>query len=162
MQTVLCKRPLTTYNIYRERNCCTMHIAKVTDMCSRATIASFTCECQLFDFFILCLRRQYAATTAVTAATVIHARFQPTRGQSVFDGGFEVLRPSVRGTPLPTTYSEGLLLPVGASPCAPTYNHGVVQHVVFNRLGLAQPHKCSLKAATCHANSTVQAASNSI
>ena len=78
--------------------------------------------------------------------------------KSVFEGGFELLRPSVRGTPSPTTHSEGLLLRVGALPCcAPTYNCGMVQHVVFNRLGLAQPHECSSKAATCHANSTVQA-----
>ena len=40
---------------------------------------------------------------------------------------------------------------------------GVVQHMVFDRFGLAQPHnKCISKAATCHANSTVQAASNNI
>ena len=31
---VLCKRPLTTYNLYRERNCCTIHIAKATDVFS--------------------------------------------------------------------------------------------------------------------------------
>ena len=43
-------------------------------------------------------------------------------------------------------HSEGLLLRVGALPCAHTYNRGVVQHVVFNRLGLAQPHECSSKA----------------
>ena len=61
----------------------------------------------------------------------------PTCMGSVFEGGFEVLRPSVRGTPSPTTHSEGLLLRVSALPCAPiTYNRGVVQHVVFNRLGL--------------------------
>ena len=68
---------------------------------------------------------------------------------------FELLRPSVRGTPSPTTHSEGLLLRVGALPCAPTDNRGVVQLVVFNRLGVAQPHECSSKAATCHANSIV-------
>ena len=29
--------------------------------------------------------------------------------------------------------------------CAPTYNLGVVQHMVFDRFGLAQPHnKCIL------------------
>ena len=54
----------------------------------------------------------------------------PTYTRSVFGGGFEVLRPSVRGTP--TTHSEGLLLRVGVLPCASTYNRGVVQHVVFN------------------------------
>ena len=26
---------------------------------------------------------------------------------------------------------------------APTFNRGVVQHVVFDRFGLAQPHECS-------------------
>ena len=43
-----------------------------------------------------------------------------------------------------------------------TYNRGVVQHVVFDRSGLEQLHECSSKAATCHVNSTVQAASNNI
>ena len=38
---------------------------------------------------------------------------------------FEFLRPFVWGTP--TTHSEGLLLRIGALPCAPTYNRGVVQ-----------------------------------
>ena len=82
--------------------------------------------------------------------------------RSVFEGGFELLRPSVRGTPSPTTHSEGLLLRVGALRCTPTYNRDVVQHAVFNRLRLAQPHECISKAATCHTNSTVQAASNII
>ena len=68
------------------------------------------------------------------------------------------LRPFVRGTP--TTHSEGLLLRVGALPCAPTYNRGVVQHVVFNRLGLTQPHECSSKAAIYHANSFATSSNN--
>ena len=34
--------------------------------------------------------------------------------------------------------------------------------MVFDRFGLAQPHKCISKAATCHANSTVQATCNNI
>ena len=46
---------------------------------------------------------------------VIHAC---TRGMSFFF--FLILRPFVRGTPM--THSEGLLLRVGALPCAPTYN----------------------------------------
>ena len=71
---------------------------------------------------------------------------------------FEFLRPFVRGTP--TTHSEGLLLRVGALPCAPTYNRGVVQHVVFNRLGLAQPHECSSKAVIYHANSSATSSNN--
>ena len=71
---------------------------------------------------------------------------------------FEFLRPFVRGTP--TTHSEGLPLRVGALPCAPTYNRGVVQHVVFNRLGLAQPHECSSKAAIYHANSSATSSNN--
>ena len=71
---------------------------------------------------------------------------------------FEFLRPFVRGTP--TTHSEGLLLPVGALPCAPTYNRGVVQHVVFNRWGLAQPHECSSKAAIYHASSSATSSNN--
>ena len=90
-----------------------------------------------------------------------HPCLSPTCTRSVFEGEFEFLRPSVRGTP--KTHSEGLLLRVGAPPCVPTHNRGVVQHTVFNCLGLVQPHECSSKAATCHANSTaVQAASNSI
>ena len=68
------------------------------------------------------------------------------------------LRPFVRGTP--TKHSDGLLLRVGALPCAPTYNRGVVQHVVFNRLGLAQPHECSSKAAIHHANSSATSSNN--
>ena len=91
-----------------------------------------------------------------------HPCLSSTYTRSVFEGGFELLRPSVRGTPSPTTHSEGLLLRVGALPCAPSDHRGVVQHVVFNRLGLAQPHECSSKAGTCHANGTVQAASNII
>ena len=51
---------------------------------------------------------------------------------------------------------------LGPLPCAPTYNRGMTQHVVFDRFGLAQPHKFSWQAATCHANSAVQATSNSI
>ena len=34
MQIVLCKRPPTTYNLYRGRSCCTTHVAKATDMLS--------------------------------------------------------------------------------------------------------------------------------
>ena len=83
---------------------------------------------------------------------VIHAC---TRGLSFF---FFFVRPFVRG--LPTTHSEGLLLRVGALPCAPIYNRGVVQHVVFNRLGLAQPHECSSKAAIYHANSSATLSNN--
>ena len=85
---------------------------------------------------------------------VIHAC---TRGLS-FEEFFEFLRPFVRGTP--TTHSKGLLLRVGALPCAPTYNRGVVQYVVFNRLGLAQPHECSSKAAIYHANSSATSSNN--
>ena len=80
---------------------------------------------------------------------VIHDCLQPTRGLCLkVDLNFCVR--SVRGTPSPTTHSEGLLLRVGALPCAPTYNPGVVQHVVFNRLGFAQTQECSSKAVTCH------------
>ena len=68
------------------------------------------------------------------------------------------LRPIVRGTP--TTRSEGLLLRVGELPCAPTYNRGVVQYVVFNRFGLAQPHECSSKAVIYNANSSATPSNN--
>ena len=47
-----------------------------------------------------------------------------TRGLSFFDL-FLFFASFVRGTP--TTHSEGLLLRVGALPCANTYNRGVVQ-----------------------------------
>ena len=50
----------------------------------------------------------------------IHPCLSSTYTRSVFEGGFELLRPSVRGTPSSSTHSEGLLLRVGALPCAPT------------------------------------------
>ena len=55
-------------------------------------------------FLILYLRRRYAATVAANAATkssmpVIHAWLSPSHRRSVFEGRFELLRPSVRGTP---------------------------------------------------------------
>ena len=90
-----------------------------------------------------------------TQPVVIHAC---TRGLFFEFFLFEFLRPFVQGTP--TTHSEGLLLRVGALPCAPTYNRGVVQHVVFNRLGLAQPHECRSKAAIYHANSSATSSNN--
>ena len=64
----------------------------------------------------------------------------------------------------PTTHREhkGLLLQIGLSPCAPTYNRGMVQNVIFDRFELAQRHECSSKGVTCYANSTVQAACNLI
>ena len=67
----------------------------------------------------------------------------------MFDGRFELLCPSVRGTRSRTAYRERLLLRESALPCAPTYNRGFVQHVVFDRFGLAQRHECSSKPATC-------------
>jgi hypothetical protein len=122
-------------------------------MCSRAMIASSTWnEWQLIAIFypllaasICCHRGRHRCDT------VIHASLQPTRGLSLKANLIFCVCP-FRGTP--TTHSEGLLLRVGALPCAPTYNRGVVQHVVFNRLGLAQPHECSSKAAMFHATST--------
>ena len=161
MQTVLCKRPLTTYNMYRERHCCTMHIAKATDVFSSHDCIFHVERVPQIDIFYSLLAASICFHRGRHRCdTVMHA-LSPTYTRSVFEGGFEFLRPSVRGTP--TTHSEGLLLRVGALPCAPTYNCGMVQHVVFNRLGLTQPHECSLKVVTCHANSTaVQAASNSI
>ena len=82
----------------------------------------------------------------------------PVHEDCLFLFFFEFLRPFVRGTP--TTHSEGLLLRVGALPCASTYNRSVVQHVVFNRLGLAQSHECSSKAAIYHANSSATSSNN--
>ena len=81
-----------------------------------------------------------------------------TRGLFFYFILFLFLRPFVRGTP--TTHSEGLLLRVGALPCAPTYNRRAVQYVVFNRLGLAQPHECGSKAAIYHANSSATSSNN--
>ena len=69
MQTVLCKWPLTTYNLYWERNCCTMHTAKATDVLGPILHLPRGTSANWLTFFILCLRRQYAATVAVTAAT---------------------------------------------------------------------------------------------
>ena len=133
-------------------------------MCSRAMIAPSTWnKYQLIDNFysllaasICCHRGRCRCDTAIHVCT---------RGLSLNENEdcllrifFEFLRPFVRGTP--TTHSEGLLMRVGALPCAPTYNRGVVQHVVFNRLGLAQPHECSSKAAIYHANSSATSSNN--
>ena len=125
-------------------------------MRSRATTASSTWnESQLIDIFYSLLAASICCHRGRHRCDTSHPCRSPTYTRSVFEGGlFEVLRPSVRGTPSLNIHSEGLLLRVGALPCAPTYNRGVVQHVVFNRLELAQPHECSSKAATCHANST--------
>ena len=156
---------LETYNMYRERNCFTSHIAKAT-LCSRATIASSTWsspERVPTDWYFLF--SAYGVNMLPPRPSPLrhgHPCLSPTYTRSVFEGGFELLRPSVRGTPSPTTHSEGLLLRAGPIFCAPTHNRGVVQHVVFNRLGLAQPHECSSKAATCHANSAMQAATSGI
>ena len=138
-------------------------------MCSRATIASSTWsspqnECQLNIYFLFSACGVNMLPPRPLPLRHSHPCLSPTCTRSVFEGGFKVLRPSVRGSPSPTTHtcSEGLVLRVGALPCAPTYNRGVIQHVIFNRLGLAQPLECSSKAATCHANRTVQAPSNNI
>ena len=132
-------------------------------MCSRATIASSSWnECQLVDIFysllaasICCHRGRHRCDT------VIDARLQPTRDLCLkVDSNFCVRPSGARPQHIAKNCCCGY---VGALPCPPTYNRGVVQHVVFNRLRLAQPHECSSKAATCHANSTAaQAASNSI
>ena len=85
---------------------------------------------------------------------VIHAC---TRGLSFFVCLNFLIFASVRPGHAHDT-CEGLLLRV--LPCAPTYNRGVVQYVVFNRLGLAQPHECSSKAAIYHANSFATSSNN--
>ena len=145
MQTVMCKQPLTTYNLSRERNCCTMHTAKATDVFSSHDCI-FRVEQVPNDWH--CLFSACGVNVLPPWPSPLrysHTCLSPTYTRSVFEGGFEVLGPSARGTP--TTHSEGLLLRVGALLCAPTYNRGVIQHVVFNRLGLAQPHECTSKAA---------------
>ena len=126
---------------------------------SRNTVASSTWsnpqnEGQLIDLFysllaasICCHRGRHRYET------VIHGCLQPTRGLCVKAYVNVCVRPSGARLPSPTTQSEGLLLRVGTLPCAST----------FNRFGLAQPHECSSKAATCHANSIiVQAVSSGI
>ena len=131
------------------------HVVKATDMFSGLDCI-FLVE-QLF--MILCLQRRHAATAAVTVATQSSMPLSNLHEVSVFEGNLNF---SVQGTPLSTTHREGLLLRVGTLSCAPTYNRGVVQHVGFDRFGLVQLHECSSKAATFHANSTVQVACNSI
>ena len=164
-QYSLFKRPPTS-NLYRGRNWCTTHVAKATDVFSEHDCI-FNVEQPLervptdrYLLFSACSVDMLPPRPSPLRYS--HPGLSPTYTRSVFEDRFEFLRPSVRGTPSPTTQSEGLLLRVGTLPCAPTYNRGVVQHVIFNRFGLAQPHECSSKAATCHANSTVQAASNGI
>ena len=49
-----------------------------------------------------------------------HPCLFPICTRPAFEGGFEFLRSFVRCTP--STHSEGLLLRLGALPCAPTYN----------------------------------------
>ena len=124
-------------------------------MCSRDSVASSTSsnpsnECPLIGIFYSLL----GASTCCHRGrhrcnTVIHT-CQPTQDLCLKADVNFCVRPS--GTPSPTTHVEGLLLRVSTLPCAPTYNRGVVQHVVFNRFGLAQPHECSSKAATYYAN----------
>ena len=81
MQTVLYKRPLTTYNMYTENATAVRCALQRLQMCSRATIASSTWnECQLIDIFyfqlavsIFCHRGRHRCDT------VIHACLQPAR-----------------------------------------------------------------------------------
>ena len=149
-----CKRPLKTYlvvyNLYGERVTAVWCTLQRLQMCSRAMIAPSTWnEWQLIDIFypllaasICCHRGRHRCDT------VIHASLQPTRGLSLKANLIFCVCP-FRGTP--TTHSEGLLLRVGVLPCAPTYNRGMVQHVVFNRLGLhshtnaARRPQCSMQ-----------------
>ena len=150
---------LLTYNLYRECNCCTMHIAKATDVFSSHDCIFYVERVPIDRHFLFSARGVNMLPPWPSPLRHSHPCLSPTYTRSVFEGGSGFLRPSVRSTP--TTHSEGLLQRVGALPCAPTYNRGVVQHAVFNRLGLAQAYECSSKAATCHANSTaVQPASN--
>ena len=166
-RSVPCKQYYCAHNLYRERNCCTMHIAKATyvfsshDCIFHVEQPPERMPTDFYFWFSACGVNMLPPRPSPLRYS--HLCLSPTYTRySVFEGGFELLRPSVWGTPSPTTHSEQPLLWVSAIPCALTYNRGVVQHVVFNRLGLAQPHECRSKTATCHANSTVQAASNSI
>ena len=148
-QYFLCELPPTTSNLYRGGKCCTTHVAKATDV--------FSGQDSIFHeeqppervptdgyFFspavasICCHRGRHRCDT------VIHPCLQPTR--SVFEVRFQLLRPSVRGTPSPTTLSEELLLRVGTLPFC-TY---------------LQPWRGTARGLQVHANSTLQAASNDI
>ena len=86
MQTILCKRPLTTYNLYENVTAVRRTLQrKATYMCTPATIAYSTWsspqnECQLVDILYYLL----AASTCChhgchRCDTVIHACLQPTR-----------------------------------------------------------------------------------
>ena len=122
-------------------------------MCSRDTIASSTWstaqnECQLIDIFYSLLAASICCDRGRPRCdTVIHACLEPTRRLCLMADLNFCVRPS--GTRSPTAYREELLLRESTLPCAPTYNHGFVQHVVFDRFGLAQRHECSSKPATC-------------
>ena len=146
-QNCMCKRPPTASNMYRGRKCCTTHVTKAIYMFSGHDCI-FHVEQPLervqTDWY--CLFSPCSVDMLPPRPSPLrhsHPCLAPTYTGSVFEGRFELSRPSVRGTPSSTGHSEGLLLRVGTLPCAPTSNRGVVQHVVFNRFGLAQPHKCS-------------------
>ena len=83
MQTVLRKRPLTTYNLYREHNCCTIHITKATDVFPSHDCIFHVERVPTDDIFysllaalICCYRGRHRCDT------VIHACLQPTRDLS--------------------------------------------------------------------------------
>ena len=86
MQTVLCKRPPITYNLYRGRNRCTMHVAKATAVCvigTRLHLPRGTTPRtrQLIDIFYSLLAASiYCHRGRHRCDTVIHACLQPTRG----------------------------------------------------------------------------------
>ena len=167
MQTVLWKRPpITSNNMHRGRNCCTTHVAKATKVCvlgtrlhlPRGATPRTTTNC--FIFIFLCLPRRYAAAAAVTVATQASMHVSNLHEVSVSEDIFKFCVRPFGGRLRPQHI--GLLLPAGTLPYTPTCNRGVVQHMVFDRFGFAQPHKCSSKATTRHANSTMQVASNGI
>ena len=137
-------------------NCCTKHVAKATDVFSGHDyifhVATSRTSANWLTFFFLLLAASICCHRGRHRCdTVIHTSLQPIRGLCLKADLNFCVRPSVRGTPSSTTHSEGLLLREGTLPYAPTYNRGEVQHVVFTRFGLAQPHECSSNAATCHA-----------
>ena len=155
----------TLSNMYRERNCCMTHVAKATDVRVLGRrlhlprgVTPRRSECDIFYFLLaasICCHRGCPRCDTVT-----HACLQSKRGLYLKADLNFCIRPY--GGRLRPQHHKELLLRVGILPCAPTYNSGGVQHVVFDRFGLAQPHECSSKAATCHANSTMKVASNII
>ena len=162
METVLCKRPLTSseglgaFRFFFKHIICTENVTAVRYTLQRKATDVFSshdcifhveqvptdcqflfsaCGVNMLPPWSLPLRHSHSCLYTRSVFERKKMTSMPVHEDCLLRNFFEFLRPFVRSTP--TTHSEGLLLRVGALPCAPTYNRGVVQHVVFNRLGLA-------------------------